>query len=488
MGVMFIVSSASESFLCDVTCASAGVTPKPPDGWRVILNESTCDGDAARSTNADTPEEAHPPAIMLRVRDLVRLIVWMLFVVPGVRLLISKGGIGSASKRVLLRLASIGRFATQLPAATIDLTPRRPPAEAAPRRWHNLTLIFIFLALVFGWCSSPGEYGMFAWLMNSVYCASGPPPSAIASLPSLPFQSLTNMDDTVMVEWDCGSRLEYATQAFWDAIGVVYSDSALNVPKWAAEGEWTSVKTCLGIDFDISLAHESIWACTLSLPTPKRDKVTSLLADPIWDSQRIPLRTLQSLVGLLQFQASVAPTVGFFLPALHLALATQSPGWVHPAGDSLSQALAWEELADSVTFFRAVLSDSSVAPDFFTAPMVSTLPPREQLRLPLALRPPSRVIGSDATGDELVRGSVWAVTDYSAHTYRISISSNLNVAASTMKSLSTSRSFCRSSRSHVSAARRGTAVHLRNRERRPPREKYSPVAKILSCSQNKCLL
>ena len=68
LGALFLVLSRSAMYFRDVTCASAGTVPKGDTDWRTIVGFDKANGSPELSTNAATPMDKHPPAIMVQLR------------------------------------------------------------------------------------------------------------------------------------------------------------------------------------------------------------------------------------------------------------------------------------------------------------------------------------------------------------------------------------------------------------------------------------
>ena len=71
-------------------------------------------GSPKHSTNAATPIDKHPPAIMVQLRNYVRQIAWMNERMPGIGIAQAKVDISAAFKQVWLAPSSTCRLATQL--------------------------------------------------------------------------------------------------------------------------------------------------------------------------------------------------------------------------------------------------------------------------------------------------------------------------------------------------------------------------------------
>ena len=459
---MFLVSSRSHKYMTDVTCSSAGTVPKDTDEWRTVVGFDKSNGSTDDATNTATALEAHGPAVMARLRDYVRHIAWMSQRLPNINVVMSKLDISKAFKNIPVALASVNRLATQLNRAAViwpspqvviaaiacggyldeHSAPTAPTAvvlskvheavlTAVPQPaaivadghgpFGGLVIVGFYLCLPFGWSASPANYSVFGWTLNSAHCNTGPPADAMGSAPELPFYSLTHMDDTMMLEWDIGDRTEYATESIFHAVEHVFHLNAANMKKFAKEGDWDARKTCMGIDIDLRRICEGIEFCVASMPELKQTKLRDLLGRPEWQAGCITqtMRQLQTLAGVVQFQATTSPAMISVLPALWQAMTTTTPGWVAPPGDSDEQLRVHDELAEGVVLLKCIASADWADCDHFKCPLIDVIPPLERIQCGLALR--KLIIGSDATGEDPVRDcgrkSVMCVTDFSEATW-----------------------------------------------------------------------
>ena len=213
MGAMFLVSSKSALYLKDVTCASAGVTPKPGDGFRTIIGFDKSNGSVDHATNTLTPSGAHPPAVMANVLDYTRRVIWMNQQMPGVGISQAKVDISSAFKHVGVALSSVNRVATQLGGRTVTWPTEEEVLEAVTARsrvgqlpregscdsagpvdpatvaavrdaldppvggyggFGSLVVVGFYLCLPFGWNVSPANYTVFGHTQNSTHCTRDP--------------------------------------------------------------------------------------------------------------------------------------------------------------------------------------------------------------------------------------------------------------------------------------------------------------------------
>ena len=104
--------------------------------------------------------------------------------------------------------------------------------KAAERvKWRSF--FALFLVLVFGWSESPGEYGVYGWMISQSHRSLGP--SHAVQLAALAFFNMCFVDDAAVFELDMYGRAQASCRAYdwclFQALG-----RALNLKKLAVDG------------------------------------------------------------------------------------------------------------------------------------------------------------------------------------------------------------------------------------------------------------
>ena len=142
-----------------------------------------------RVHNARCPKEDHPPAGQPRHRNVTKEILWWQHRHPGLKILLSKMDIAEAFRWIWLLPQDACVFATELGGYAWGLSQQ---------------IIAIYLVLTFGWTGSPGEFGVWAWVVKLLHQAFRPSDARWAD--DVCFHSQFLVDDMVLIESDLGRR------------------------------------------------------------------------------------------------------------------------------------------------------------------------------------------------------------------------------------------------------------------------------------------
>ena len=103
-------------------------------------------------------------------------------------------------------------------------------------------ILAIYLLLVFGWAGSPGEWVVWAWLLQEAHAAFWPEDPLWNG--SSGFFSHFLVDDQILVEPDLGCRRWMSARCADRNTVAALGSGAINQEKNAEEGAWEEVKLC----------------------------------------------------------------------------------------------------------------------------------------------------------------------------------------------------------------------------------------------------
>ena len=174
-------------------------------------------------------------------------------------ILLSKMDIAEAFRWIWLLLQDACVFATELGGDDWGLSQQ---------------IIAIYLVLTFGWTGSPGEFGVWAWVVKLLHQAFRPSDARWAD--DVCFHSQFLVDDMVLIEPDLGRRPFESARLARASAKRILGAAAINEKKDLEEGAVETSKLIWGISYD------TVATCR-SLPLPKIEKAHHLLNDPAFD-------------------------------------------------------------------------------------------------------------------------------------------------------------------------------------------------------------
>ena len=258
-----------------------------------------------RQVNEGVPEDAHPPALQPRHRQLARLVLHWQARYPGVPVLLAKKDIAGAFRLLWVAPGDVELFAGELPW--------RPEhcVQGDPDEGRDLGegLVAIYLVLSFGFSGAPGEW--MAW-------ATGLCQDLEARRPDRPerdgperFVGSMLMDDYVLVEPCLGLRPWVARGVLEQRVKALFGHEAINLEKDAVEGEMETSQCCWGLDVDTSRG-------VVRIPERRIIKGAHLLALPVYEpgNKGLTLLDLQRARGTAQSWSPVHPGLRTELKAL----------------------------------------------------------------------------------------------------------------------------------------------------------------------------
>jgi len=356
--------------------------------WLLSVNDLTC-------------TSLHPPSRPPTHRSIARTIIYKAASYPGLRIYLAKRDCSAAFKRCFLQIASIRYFASVLKAI----------AEAV-----TTVFVVIWLTLTFGWCGSPGEYGVWPAIIDAAHKRTAPPRPELNGGDC--FSVDTFVDDSVLAEVDMAERLQYAEKALCAYLEACLGKGAVNEKKLLEEGAWELTKIVWGIRFNLTrVAEEGIAGATMSLPPSKLQKADIFMAKGCWDrgNRAVLQNDVQKLAGNALFWAVVVYPLRLVLPAIWAMTGGGQLTWARASGSVTEQQRKWREFEEATEFTRLIVRQRKSWATVFTSPMAFALSPAELLHLPGG--PQSILIGGDASGSEAHKGDVLAAIDHEAGTW-----------------------------------------------------------------------
>ena len=269
-GALF-VSEEVLDLLSDVQCAPMSRVGKSDDeGFKTDEGRFVYDGrnGGSKAVNQKTPVPPHPPSAAPTHLGLIVYLVWLMLAYPGVPILCCKRDVKAAFKQVWYSVADSNWFGVRFVAGMCG--------KAAERvGWRSF--FALFLVLVFGWPESPGEYGVYRWMISQSHRSLGP--ADAVQLAALAFFNMCFVDDAAVFELDMYGRAQASCRAYdwclFQALG-----RALNLKKLAVDGMLGRSHTFWGITYHLGRAAEGVVFVWLELTRLKKAKAATMVRLP----------------------------------------------------------------------------------------------------------------------------------------------------------------------------------------------------------------
>ena len=406
-GALFVSEDVLD-LLADVQCAPMSRVDKSDDeGFKTDEGRFVYDGrnGGSKAVNKKTPVATHPPSAAPTHLGLIVYLVWLMLSFPGVPILCCKRDVKAAFKLVWYSVADSNWFGVRFVAGMCG-------KAAARVKWRSF--FALFLVLVFGWSESPGEYGVYGWMISQSHRSLGP--SHAVQLAALAFFNMCFVDDAAVFELDMYGRAQASCRAYdwclFQALG-----RALNLKKIAVDGMLGLSHTFWGITYHLERAAEGVVFVWVELTRSKKAKAAAMVRMPFAQPgvRQVRLVDHQRLTGNVQWWSVCAPALRGLLGSLYAMSASCDSVWLAPAGSAEEVAMMWQEYDDVKTLLRTLVEFGSHDEKCFQARIVDALDFYDLAHMPVGLGLKVRYVGSDANGHET--GGLLSVVDYEARTW-----------------------------------------------------------------------
>ena len=218
LGRILVRTTKSISEYDQIACTpSTLVTKKLPD--RALSTDMRLISDV-RLVNNFCDKEDYPRCINPTLSDLATRVEYLDRCFPGVPRRVTKRDVDDAFKRVASHPDCVAILRAEFPGQEPGL---------------DFDIIFMWLALPFGWSASPGYFQACARLVTTLHCMRKPvSPITVA----LTFESHMFVDDAMIIDVDLPGRLDQSARVWEQCCVTVLDTVSVSDKRKKVEGTW----------------------------------------------------------------------------------------------------------------------------------------------------------------------------------------------------------------------------------------------------------
>jgi len=346
-----------------------------------------------RLVNAGTDKELHPPAVQPLHQQIVRRILWLKAMYPGIKVVMAKKDVAGAFRLLWVDPRDVELFGGDLPWEPESMGSGKERARVGDP--PGLTLLYLVSS--FGFSGSPGEWTLWGRATEELHRSHAPADTRRDG--TINFDGKILVDDMVLVEPCIGLRPWISAETYQWAVVKLLGDKAVNAAKDAEEGIYGPEQLVWGVAINTETER-------MALPEARVMKGAYLLqgSEYSFGEKTLTLKGLQRFRGIATGWATIVgglknelKAADVFLSGVDGAAVIQPRG---PEGDPTREAQAWEDLWDLFEDCRWLCARSETWAEKFGGDIREVLMPMERLAMPGQLQQVV-FVSSDATLDVL---------------------------------------------------------------------------------------